>query len=459
MANNVVKLGKIDYLCVELMDFTQGEYTFYVGKVSATDIINLSTVDQVAYDERIIGGIDDGEEELQAYYKSMLDNRHRGGLQRFEEDERVRKIKKFLQNSDLPVFTNSIIVHCDLYPYEDSGNIEEELSSVNDENRLSFFVKKNNKNIIYIPYKDRSMLVVDGQHRIAGLREYKIEGKGPLNLDHYELVVTFLLGYTRDDAAQIFFTINGTQKPVNTSIITNIEAMYTNTNKELMNAYAFIKILNEHKSSPLRGKIKMLGKAPEGLQHEEKQALSVTQGLLVQLMLPLFRQKPSPGLVQPIFYCYTQDDIGIAIKFMLTYFNAVRQLTSEYWENPHESVILKSVCISALLRVMNMLYVCCFYFAWGKNPELARDETIATIHQRLSGLENIIFSKEKLSGASSAATVTKVTDEILEAIPFFATSLKLEKGCSAAEITRAYKATPLVEFRNWFLANKVKSDA
>ena len=459
MKNNIIKFGEITYLCVDLMAFTQGEYTFYVGKVAASDIINLSTVDQVAYDERIIGGIDDGEEELQAYYNSMLENRHKGGLQRFEEDERVRRIKKFLQNSDLPVFTNSIIVHCDLYPYEDSDQIKQELSSVNKENRLSFFVNEEGRDVLYIPYKDRSMLVVDGQHRIAGLREYKIEGNGSLNLDHYDLIVTFLLGYTRDDAAQIFFTINGTQKPVNTSIITNIEAMYTNTNKELMNAYAFIKILNEHKSSPLRGKIKMLGKAPEGLQFEEKQALSVTQGLLVQIMLPLFRQKPSSGLVQPIFYCYTQGDIGVAIKFMLTYFNAVRQLTSEAWENPQGSVILKSVCISALLRIMNMLYVCCFSLIWNKTPELAKDETIATIREKLSGLEDVDFSKEKFSGASSAATVTKVTEEILLKVPFFAQSLGLGENCSAAEIVSAYRARPLFEFRNWFLATYVKSDA
>lgn len=459
MENHIIKFGKIEYLRVELMNFTQGEYTFYVGKVPASDIIKLSTVDQVAYDERIIGGIDDGEEELQAYYNSMLENRHKGGLQRFEEEDRVRKIKKFLQNSDLPVFTNSIIVHCDLYPYEDSGKIEEELSSVNEENRLSFFVKTNDESTLYIPYKDRSMLVVDGQHRIAGLREYENDDKGSLDLDHYDLIVTFLLGYTRDDAAQIFFTINGTQKPVNTSIITNIEAMYTNTNKELMNAYAFIKILNEHKSSPLMGKIKMLGKTPEGLQFEEKQALSVTQGLLVQIMLPLFRQKSSVGLVQPIFYCYTQGDIGIAIKFMLTYFNAVRQLTSDAWENPQEHVILKSVCISALLRIMNMLYVCCFSLIWNNNPELARDETIATIREKLSGLEGVDFSKGRFSGASSAATVTKVTEEILLKVPFFAKSLGKGENCPAAEIVAAYRAGPLAEFRDWFLATYVKSDA
>lgn len=455
--HNIIERGNMEYLRVELISFTQGEYTFYVGKMSASDIIMLSTVSQVEYDERIIGGINDGEEELKAYYDSMLENRHTGGLQRFEEEDRVRRIKKFLQNSDLPVFTNSIIVHCDLYPYEDSEKIDAELASANENNRLSFFIKKDDKNILFIPYKDRSVLVVDGQHRIAGLREYQRGGEGLLDLDNYELVVTFLLGSTRDDAAEIFFTINGTQKPVNASIISNIEAMYTNTNKELLNAYAFIKILNEHKSSPLMGKIKMLGKAPEGLPLEEKQALSVTQGFLVQLMLPLFRRKMSVGMVQPIFYHYAQNDIGIAIKFMLTYFNAVQQLTNKYWENPQESVILKSVCMSALMRVMNMLYVCCFDFIWDNNPESAKEETIASIKDKLSGIENIDFSKTKFSGASSAATVTKVTDELLAAIPFFASSLALPKGSTASDVTRAFRSGPWANFRKWFLENHIES--
>jgi len=457
LVSKIVSVKKQNYIKVSLATFKQMGNELYIGKIDAADLVYIYVVNPVQYEDRVYGAADDSNEEFKEYYSMFLENRRKlqseksvkVDAQRLEEPDRVKKIKKFLEDNPYPVFPNSVIATCDLGEIPFVETEAEAFEYFDTKSFFSYFVSIGDEDCLYIPHKKHSLLIVDGQHRVAGLREYGIE-KG-----RFDVLVTFMLGVERSNIANVFFTINGTQKPVSSSIISSLEGLYSVNVGPITYANAYIHILNEHKQSPYLGRIKMLGRIPvakdEYINTDDKieynASFSVSLGFLTPLLVPLFSTSIPRGVLQPIFAWYTKNDQNaIAIKFMLSFFNAVRNCTKKYWDNPTDSVILKSASTAALFRVMNYTYVKLFKDELNMDPVSFGDVAISDLEFHLKGLELVDFSKEAMRGQSSGSSVTTITSEIVSKIAIFCNS-------DFESFLKDYKAQYVSVYKNWFIQN------
>ena len=97
--------------------------------------------------------------------------------------------------------------------------------------------------------------VLDGQHRIAGLRSFKGEA--------FEMPVTIFVGADIADQAHIFATVNLEQHKVNKSLAYDLYALATSRSPQ-KTCHNIAVVLNQDDKSPLYQRIKRLGVATEG---------------------------------------------------------------------------------------------------------------------------------------------------------------------------------------------------
>ncbi len=140
---------------------------------------------------------------------------------------------------------------------------------------------------LYIPNNTGITLIVDGQHRFYGtkLLYNSVDEKTQGQIDDFEFIMTFLVGFDVYEVGQIFATVNFNQKPVNRSLYYDIFGSAPQTDREgnLQNdirlAHDLALHLNNNESSPIYSMIKLLGKG-EGL---------FSQAFFVKRMLALFK--------------------------------------------------------------------------------------------------------------------------------------------------------------------------
>lgn len=116
----------------------------------------------------------------------------KGAVQRVLNSRRISNIKEFALNGGN--FPNSIVMNW----MKDNINIDEK------EQKLSFEIEP------------QSAQLIDGQHRVAGLKEAIAERR---EFGSYELPVAIYVGLSTKDCADIFLAINTEQKPVHRSLV------------------------------------------------------------------------------------------------------------------------------------------------------------------------------------------------------------------------------------------------
>jgi DGQHR domain-containing protein len=96
--------------------------------------------------------------------------------------------------------------------------------------------------------------VLDGQHRLLGLRELSAE-----ELDKYDLLIVFAFDIDPYSEATIFSTINGTQRQVSKSLMYDLFSLSDGRSVE-KTCHEIVRSLNDDESSPFYQRIKLLGK-------------------------------------------------------------------------------------------------------------------------------------------------------------------------------------------------------
>ena len=163
--------------------------------------------------------------------KSYNDN---SGIQRKLDPHRIKSIAKFCKTKNA-MFPTPII-----------------LSASSD-----YFVINEEKSTITIPIigedEDKFCSIVDGQHRLEGLKESGVINK-------FELLVSFVFDTDPSRDAFLFSTINGNQKPVSRSLIYDLYGLSRSRTVE-KTCNKVMRSLNgeDDTKSELSGKIKMLG--------------------------------------------------------------------------------------------------------------------------------------------------------------------------------------------------------
>ena len=225
---------------------------FYVGKMSARDLVDISWFDV----RRLVG-----KSDLDLYL----------GIQRNVNPERVRDIAKYVGLSDA-TFPTAVILAVE-------GRCTELVSITEDKQSETFYHMKLRNRPGGLYDQDTVLFrgiarVLDGQHRIAGLKE---SGR---DLSAFEVNVCILVDADIADQASIFATVNLAQTKVNRSLVYDLLS-YSKTRSPERTCHTVTVTLDRADKSPFFGRIKRLGVSTQGRFGEV-----LTQATVVRATLP-----------------------------------------------------------------------------------------------------------------------------------------------------------------------------
>ncbi|HVF70466.1 MAG TPA: DGQHR domain-containing protein [Chthoniobacterales bacterium] len=297
---------------------------FYIARISAKDLIAITHVD--------VRRIEREEREVETVL----------GIQRPLSKTRVKEIGAYVNTVDA-AFPTSVILAVESFDKDDK-------------NVRNIFYDRATKQLEIRP-DGRVAKVLDGQHRIEGLRAL-IEANEP-----FECVVTIFVDADIEEQALIFATINKTQTKVNKSLVYDLFELAKNRSPE-KTCHNIAILLNRQQGSPFRDKIKVLGTA------DDAAAETLTQATFVEALLKyisrnamkdrdFLKRNPSKKLpkderLAPELFLRSwfreEQDAKIA-TLVSNYFAAVRQKWPSAWDSPARGLILnKSTGFLALMR-------------------------------------------------------------------------------------------------------------
>jgi DGQHR domain-containing protein len=183
-------------------------------------------------------------------------------------------------------------------------------------------------------------LIIDGQHRLAGLHFYG--ERNPQIMDSIDVPCLIFDGKTADFAAEMFVIINSTQTRINRSHLVDLLDRISRYDEETRLAAILVRKLYEEASSPLQYKINRLG----GRSKQEKWILQAElfneiKKLVANndhLFMREFRGKPERGF-----------------EFIADYLKAVRSVMEKVWGNNDRYKFTTSVSLKAVIRVLGDL--------------------------------------------------------------------------------------------------------
>ncbi|MBK7107221.1 MAG: DGQHR domain-containing protein [Ignavibacteriae bacterium] len=312
---------KIEIKCIEV---NQPIGQFYIGVMKHQDLVKISYAD--------IRRLDSGDEKREVEIYS--------GIQRELSQKRVLEISKYVNLVDA-TFPSSVILHL--------NNTDVEYNR--------------KEQIMYVPFRDNVAKVLDGQHRIAGLENFK--GK----ISEFDMNVTIFVDMELEDQAIVFATINKTQTKVNKSLVADLFSFATSRSPQ-KTCHNIVRALNQKQGSPFKDKIKILGSA------EDKEKETITQATFSQSLIKLISKDPMEDrniykkgmkpkkisstelMFRPLRNLFIDEkDLEIA-KIIWEYFNAVREKWPNAWELVEKEMILnKSTGFIALMRFFKDAYV------------------------------------------------------------------------------------------------------
>ncbi len=320
---------KVSFPCLRL-EQPIGE--FFIAKINYSVIVQIADFDvrRVLQEER----------DVERYL----------GIQRPLNGARVRELETYVNTFDA-TFPTSIIVAID----ERCVSFDESKSEMT----LSNYVEQNGEEIIF----RRIARVLDGQHRIAGLYEYK--GGKP-----FDLSVTIFTGIDIADQAQIFATVNLEQTKVNKSLAYDLYSL-ARTRSPQKTCHNIAVALDQSPNGALHNRIKRLGIATPGRFSE-----TITQATFVESLMRYVSENPvidRDTLLRgrslkletadklkkvPFRNMFIEDkDLEIA-KIMENYFNAIKKRWPHAWDGLGRGAVLnKTNGFRALMRLLRPAYL------------------------------------------------------------------------------------------------------
>lgn len=246
-------------LTVPIMKVTQPIGTFYIGSINSKDLFEISYFDI----RRIIR-----EREIETYL----------GIQRPISIKRLEHIKQYVESVDA-TFPTSVIIAVE----EDCAKLTSlDGKEFTDDDTFGVLTLSNyldpseEKDKIFYKYIAK---VIDGQHRIAGLKDYA--------KDNFFINLTIFIGADIADQANIFSTVNLAQTKVNKSLVYDLFELSKIRSPE-RTCHEIVVALDKMKDSPFFNKIKRLGVATKGRTGE-----TLTQATVVQMIIRYISNNPA----------------------------------------------------------------------------------------------------------------------------------------------------------------------
>src|SRR5438552_16480699 len=295
----------------------QKDGIFYFVSFKAPDVLSrVRFTSRFYFEGETIEAEADADDPIAKFIGSV--ERSEKAFQRLLSRRKVREIVNFYESAETqPAIPGSILLFSEeVLNFRPLGNFQ----SVGD---------------LHDPKS--GFLIIDGQHRLAGLHFFGL--KNPGLLDQIEVPCVIFDGKTGDFAAEMFVIINSTQTRINRSHLIDLLDRISAYDDETRLAAQIVRKLYDEASSPLRYKINRLG----GRSRQEKWILQAElfneiKQLVVQnekLFMKDFRAKADRGC-----------ELG------LDYLKAVRSVMEKVWGNNDRYKFTTSVTLKALIRVL-----------------------------------------------------------------------------------------------------------
>jgi DGQHR domain-containing protein len=234
---------------------------FYIASIAAKDLVEISYADvrRLASEQR----------DVERYL----------GIQRPVNPSRIKAIKQYIEGGDA-TFPTSVIIAVDqkcaefdnetniltLKPFDPSDN------NIEDEDN--------------IPY-EKIAKVLDGQHRIAGFMDEKDNWCFEYEEKDFDINLSIFIGADISEQANIFATVNLAQTKVNKSLVYDLTDL-AKTKSPYKTCHKVAVALDGHEQSPLHKRIKRLGVATPGRNHEP-----LTQASFVESLVKFISANPA----------------------------------------------------------------------------------------------------------------------------------------------------------------------
>jgi DGQHR domain-containing protein len=251
-----------------------------------------------------------------------------GGIQREPSERRVRAISEYASTSDAAFPTAVLLAVKSEDCVLQNGQISIDGDGVAD--------------------------IVDGQHRVEGLRFTR-----EVEQAKFTLPIVLIIDATEEEKALLFATINGTQTKVPASLVYDLYGV-TDSRSPARTCHEIARSLNSMQESPWYRRLKMLGRKSSAGSTE-----SLSQGTFVKFLLPLIsvdpagdadllkNGKPPGSYPQCVFNDYFRKEKDSQIlKVLLNVFNAVRKTWPKEWDDAEHFVLTKTLGFSGIMRAL-----------------------------------------------------------------------------------------------------------
>jgi DNA sulfur modification protein DndB len=223
-----------------------------------------------------------------------------GAVQRLLNPRRIDSIKDFTVNGgDYP---NCIILNW----------VDDKATLAVDNGRIT------------VPIRDRVAQIIDGQHRVEGIRAAL---KTRPEIGKLEIPVAFYQHLTTQECADIFLSINTEQKPVQRSLVFdlyNVASAHV-VDPAAVRARDIASQLNEQDASPFKGLIRLpnveVARAPRA---EKKRSAGVDLSTVVTSLKPLVEEK---GIFEQVGI----TELEMQTSALLNFFGVLREWYEGLW--------------------------------------------------------------------------------------------------------------------------------
>ncbi|MGG5342068.1 DGQHR domain-containing protein [Enterococcus sp. AZ192] len=225
-----------------------------------------------------------------------------GAVQRVLNKSRIKEIKKFILNGNM--FLNSFILNW--------TDIDNPPRIIGDK--------------IVLNTSSGAAQVIDGQHRLEGLKEAVQENQ---DIGNKEILVSLGVNMSTEEAAYFFLNINSEQKPVPKSLIYDLYGIGYRDTKEfaIERSSEIARLLNKNEDSPYYSLIKFPG-TPRGKGVID---LSTVVSSLKKYV------EPDRG-----FYTLNLDTLELQTMAILNFYKVLEKAYGEEWYKKTKNPFMKS---------------------------------------------------------------------------------------------------------------------
>ncbi|WP_211224792.1 DGQHR domain-containing protein [Oceanospirillum beijerinckii] len=317
----------VSFKCIEIK---QPIGCFYIGSVEYKDLIDITYSDV----RRI-----NGEREFESYL----------GIQRPLDKKRSKKIADYTNTVDASFPTSVILsIPSSCASYDEKTGVM----------TLSAF--EGDGEYDEVTYENIAK-VLDGQHRIEGLKGY--QG------DSFDINVSIFIDLDVASEGYIFSTVNLAQTKVNKSLVYDLYDLAKARSPQKL-CHNIAVVLTSREDSPFYGRIKRLGTAenPSG-------KMGITQAAFVQALMKhisreeikdrdIYKRGKIPlldkaDLDKLIFRSFMIDDRDYElVDIIWNYFSAIRQRWPKAWDSAEQGYMLsKTNGFMACMRFIKDIYL------------------------------------------------------------------------------------------------------